>query len=117
MVALREAQLAVAQAEGAPLSVAQLALGLGDWVCEALIEGEREGVTVEHPEADQDGELLALLLAWLAVKVLLVVALREGQLAVAQAEGAPLAVAQLALAQALGALLSVAQLALGLRLA
>ena len=32
-------------------------------VCEALIEGEREGVAVEHPEADREGELLAL---WLA---------------------------------------------------
>ena len=35
--------------------------GVGD--CEALIEGEREGDAVKHPEEDCEGELLAL---WLA---------------------------------------------------
>ena len=78
------AQLAVAQAEGAPLLLTQLALEQGEEDCEALIEGEREGVTVEHPEAEREGELLAL---WLA------------RLAVAQAEDAPLLLAQLALEQ------------------
>ncbi len=63
VVTLREAQLAVAQKDGAPLPLAQLALGLGVAVCERLVEVEREGVAVEHPEADVDGEPLALLLA------------------------------------------------------
>ncbi len=59
---------------------------------------------MEHAETVSEREQPPLWLAWLAVSVVLVVALREAQLAVAQTEGAPLALALLGVAVLLGKL-------------
>jgi hypothetical protein len=74
----------------------------------ALGDGEGEGRAVEHSEAVSEREPVPLWLAWLAVSVVLVVALREAQLGVAASLG------KLALALWLAAKLALAQLAVAL---
>ena len=101
--------LADAVAEGRLLGVAEKeteSVPPDEGVAElkALSEGEGEGRAVEHAETVSEREQPPLWLAWLAVSVVLVVALREAQLAVAQTEGAPLALALLGVAVLLGKL-------------